>query len=84
MTDSNKFCLAPSSGHCLVVCLKEEEEEEANVVMVAAKTTMWLVKILYKQNKSPDFGTENKNLDIGILAVSDIGCVRPYVAHFET
>lgn len=70
---------------CLVVCLKEEEEEEeANVVMVAAKTTMWLVKILYKQNKSPDFGTENKNLDIGILAVSDIACVRPYVAHFET
>lgn len=52
--------------------------------MVAAKTTMWLVKILYKQNKSPDFGTENKNLDIGILAVSDIACVRPYVAHFET
>lgn len=52
--------------------------------MVAAKTTMWLVKILYKQNKSPDFGTENKNLDIGILAVSDIACVRPYVVHFET
>lgn len=67
---------------CLVVFLKEEEE--ANVVMVADKTTMWLVKILYKQNKSPDFGTENKNLDIGILAVSDIACVRPYVAHFET
>lgn len=52
--------------------------------MVAAKTMMWLVKILYKQNKSPDFGTENKNVDIGILAVSDIACVRPYVAHFET